>query len=98
MKIFRRIQTADKDLMSVQNNVEQTLNPVVKLALLNGTMIKGVGLTGTAQKIGHNLTRQPIGWFLMDVDQPVDVYRVGWNTTTITLQSTGACTVSIWIF
>jgi hypothetical protein len=85
--------------MSLQNAVEQVLNPLSRLALLNGTILKDRQVkSAESTKIEHQLNRQPLGWFPIDHTSSAVVYRTDWSNKTISLQASADCTVDIWIF
>lgn len=96
---FRRIQSNNRDLMQVQDAVDQVLKPVLTNQLLNGVLIPNLSLTTTPVKFSHLLGRQPLGWFLVDDISGAAIYRTAWDARTISLRTTsGTNTISIWVF
>jgi len=75
------------------------INPFLRLPILQGNMIKDIKLiAATAQVINHGLQRQPLGWFLTDLNADTAVWRSAWNNLTITLTASANATVNIWVF
>lgn len=98
MKFFRKIQAADRDLMKLQNQVEQVLNPVLKLPLLDYVQINGIAITTAGVDISHVLGRQPLGWILVDIDASVTVWKTAWTDRLLSLDASGTATISIIVF
>lgn len=98
LKIFRKLYVKDADLNKVQDSIAQILNPVAKVPFLDGTMLKDLQVTTSAQKFSHNLNRDVTGWFLVGKQGLGDVYSASSTTTTIVLQSSVNVTCSIWVY
>ena len=98
MREFTKIRTPDSGLNRVQDNIgvfgqQFTANP-----LLRGRLIQNIDLSTTAFAIEHKLNRKPLGWILVDLSAAQTVFKVSSDTRFLTLQASGACTVSIWVF
>lgn len=75
------------------------LNPFIAKPILNGNLIKNVGLINGTNVIYHNLGQLQQGWEITDLNAAATIYRsAAFNDTTLTLTSSAACTVSIWCF
>jgi len=75
------------------------INPVLANILLQGNAINGVKLINGATVINHGLGRMPIGFIITDLNANSTIYRSQpFTTTTLTLTSSAAATVNIWIF
>lgn len=75
------------------------LNPLLKKVLPQGLLLSNVALANGDTTINHLLSRQMIGWFLTDIDGAAQIYRSQpLNDKTLTLTSSAAVTVSIWVF
>lgn len=94
---FRHIKTADKDLSTVQSNVGQILNKVVKVSILDGTQIEA-DLASGANIINHGLGRTPQGWIVVDRDSAATVYRTAWDSATLSLTASATVTVQLWVY
>lgn len=110
---FRRIRTADPDLDRVQDSLAQTLDPVVKAALLNNVLVSNmpgtaVGTTvqlniGTSfQNVAHTLGRTPIGWLVVRRDADANVWETAIGnpdaTKFLRLRATVAVNVTLLVF
>lgn len=62
-----------------------------------GVLLANVTINGSNTTLTHGLGRTPTVW--LNVDQTVTnpIIRTGWNSNTITLQSTATITASIWV-
>lgn len=98
LKPFRKIKATDRELANVQDQVASVLGPISRVTILNGVQIDGVLLTTAGVTLDHLLTRQPLGWFIVDADAAATVYRSAWNDRNITLVSSAPVTTSIWIY
>jgi hypothetical protein len=95
---FRKIQTRDSDLQRLQDNVADAFRKVGLCALVDGALLQNIVLVGGSTAVAHGLQRQPLGWIIVDRSASVTVYRTAWDALNLTLQSSGAATVSIWVF
>ena len=99
IKPFRKINTNDLGLMQLQTNVYESLSPLSRLPLLNGTLLEAVSLSTSDTQVEHKLGRKPLGWLLVDIDADATVFRTAaFNEQFITLQSSAAVTCNIWVF
>lgn len=74
------------------------LNPLLKNPLNSVQIIQAALATG-ANTLDHKLGRQMQGWFLVDIDAAVTVYRSQpMNTLTLTLTASGPVNVLIGVF
>jgi len=93
------IQTADRVLSQLQTRWKALLDPVIAEPLVGGSLLTGVVLASGANTINHKLGQTPVGWFLVDNNANVTVYRSQpFNDLTLTLTSSGAATVSLYVF
>lgn len=98
MKLFRKIKTSTNDVMQLQNQVEQVLNPITKKEILDGVLLKDIIVTTAGIDVEHALLRQPLGWILVDNQADATVYRTFWSDRILTLSSSATTTISIWVF
>lgn len=76
-----------------------TLNPVIANPLLQGNLIQNIALINGNNIINHGLNRMQIGWFIVDQNATALFYRIAsFNSKTLNLNSSGAVTVSLWVF
>lgn len=77
----------------------QALNPVLANPINNITILKNIPLISGVTVINHGLSRMQVGWFLTDINGAATIYRsASFNSTTLTLTSSAAVTVSIGVF
>lgn len=97
-KIFRKLRVNDKNLMDVQVQIEQAINPVIRLPLIDYHQIDGIAVGTAPVTFVHKLIRQPLGWYIVDNVADARVWRTDWNDNTMTLQASAATTISIIVF
>lgn len=82
----------------MQTNVGQLLDPLTKIAQLDGVLLKDIDVTTAGVRISHSLRRQPLGWYIVDKTAVGDVFRTDWDVNFITLQSSASTTINLWVF
>lgn len=87
-------------LSATQTQWAAMLNPLLRLAILDGVATEGIVLVAnTPQAISHHLSRTQIGWFVVDINAAAIVYRTQpFNSQSITLEATANCTINIWCY
>ena len=103
VKRFKKINTKDKELVQVQNNVEDVLNPIINANIVDGLLLKNVCLTALkANLVKHKLNRPPLGWILVRkrADSRIwDIQDSNINTkTSLVLTCSHDVVVDLWIF
>lgn len=95
-----QFQSPNTVLQLMQSKWASILNPVLDIPLNNRpSVLKDVVLATGNNVINHRLGRKPIGWIVTDVDANVGIYRSAeFNDLTLTLNSSGAATVSLLVF
>ena len=85
---------------AIANNLwAQSLNPVLANPLNNVQILSNITLVSGANTISHKLGRQMQGWFLVDLQASVSVYRSEpFNPNTLILTASGPATCSIGVF
>lgn len=92
-------QDQNKNMMFLQTNWATQLNPVIQKEIVQGILLKNISLLTGANIINHKLSRQMQGWMVSDIDAAVSIYRSQpLNDKTLTLTSSGAATISLWVF
>ena len=75
MKNFKKINVKDKDLSTVQRNIEEFANQFSSAPSLSGKLIKGVLLKfGEKTTLGHGLGRPPVGWDIIYKNNSADIW------------------------
>ena len=106
LKAFRKIRVKEQQLDDVQTNIANTLSPVLKSLIIDGVLVKDIVLANGVNRVNHTLGRVPEGWLIVDRNTAATVFKTvptsAANTitdsSTISLTSSGAVTVSIWFF
>ena len=67
--------------------------------ILNGVQLSGVALINGTTTFPHLLGRMMQGWFITDINGAATIFRpVSLNDKTLTLTSSAAVSVDIWVF
>jgi hypothetical protein len=98
LKSFRKIKTKDAELNRVQDALEPLINILPKIALLDGTLLVGLEVDTAEIRFPHTLQRPLQGFFVVDRDQDIRVWKTASDSLTMTLQANVAGTISLWIF
>lgn len=97
---FARIPTQDATLSRVQDQVEQGFRGVFNsVPIAQGVLIEHA-FTGSADRVGHSLGRDPIGYWVVESNTPISIpvrTRTDDDTQFITLTGSAAV-VKIWVF
>lgn len=98
MKAFKTLNTKEYELSVVQDNISNALSPVLKVIILDGQELTSLNVTTTDTIYPHLLNRIPLGWFITDKNANINVWRVTWDSRTITLQASGSGPINLWIY
>ena len=100
VKPFRTINSKDKDLMSLQDSVKDTLASIIRSPLLSENIVT-VDLVTAPKDISHGLNRNIQGWFIIRQNAQAAVWEPSVSTTpskTVVLEASAAVTVTIYFF
>lgn len=92
---------AAPELKRLQDNIIRSVNPVVKVPVIDGVLIGPFSLTTSFQPIAHGLGRQYLGWDVKRINASATVWEdFTWNaqTASIYMRASAACTVYLWVF
>lgn len=102
MKSFKKVQTQNQDLNSVQSNIEQFVKPLVSNALLDSVILKNINLEVGDNQIDHKLGRELLGWVIVKTSAASAIYdKQSTNSNSsklLILNASVATTVSILVF
>ncbi len=94
--------TDDRNLSMMQTQWASQLNPVLRMALLDGALLKSQPLISGTTQVNHKLDRKPIGWIITRQRASAIIYDTQDSNLhpelTLSLVSSAAVTVDIWIF
>lgn len=95
LRAFKK--TATPELAKLEDNVANVLEPVLNAAILDGKLVENVNLN-TAASVQHKLGRVPRGWIVVDRNANAQVWSTAKDKNFLTLSSSGAVVVTIWVF
>lgn len=97
LPIFQQLTQNSFSLL--QTSWKAALTPVIQNELNQGILLDNISLVIGNNKINHLLTRMQKGWLITDINGAATIYRSApLNDQTLTLNSTAAVVVSIWVF
>lgn len=83
----------------MQSSWKSVLEPVLSIPLNDGILLQSVALASGVTVVNHRLGRKLVGWMVTDRDGAASVYRsAAKNELTLTLTSSGAITVDLFVF
>lgn len=83
----------------MQSSWARALEPLLKDPTNNGLILKNVVLINGVTVVNHRLGRMLQGWNLVDINGAASVYRSQpKNNLTLTLTSSAAVTVDLFVF
>ena len=65
MAKLQRINTTDRVINMIQDNVAKILEPVSSVPLNSGQILTNVALTTGSNEVLHKLERKLVGWFII---------------------------------
>jgi hypothetical protein len=102
MKALRRFRTGDENLDRLQDALQEWARQLDRNPWLDGVLLEGVALAAGTNVITHKLGRALRGWWLVRrvraggaANYPSELAS---DEDTLTLDATGAETVSIWVW
>lgn len=102
-RAFKKVQTTDKDVNKLQENIGLVLEPVLQSSIIDGVLLRNLALSSSSTTlIEHKLGRKPLGWVLVRKRAQSDV----WDTqdsnelqsSTLALNCSSDVTVDLWVF
>lgn len=75
------------------------LNPIVANPILSGHALNNIILANGVTTVNHSLGRNMQGWIITDRNGAATIFRSQpFNSLTLTLTSSAAITLSLWVF
>ena len=97
LPIFQQLTQNSFSLL--QTSWKAALTPIIQNELNQGILLENISLIIGDNQINHLLTRMQKGWIITDINGAAMIYRSQpLNDRTLTLNSTAAVTISIWVF
>lgn len=102
MKAIALVQTTNKDVNQLQQNISQSVNPLIQNPITQGTLLKSQVLKVGTNVINHGLGYSLTGYLIVAANGAYGVHDnvIGNSdlTTSFNLISTTAVTVNIYCF
>jgi hypothetical protein len=97
-----KVQTTDRVVNQLQDNIANFIEPIGDNVLLPGIILKNVALAVGSNTIQHGLGRLLLGWFIVRQRASASIYDTQdtntSQTTTLKLTSSAVVTVDIYVF
>lgn len=92
-------QTADRILSQMQTYWASQINPLLSNPLSNGILLENITIINGVNVINHMLSRNQLGWLVSDMTTAITLFRSQpFNSKTLTLTSSGAGLISLYVF
>jgi hypothetical protein len=98
IKAFKKLQAKDADLNRVQANIEQVLTPILDSKVVDSLVLKDVEVVSGNNVVSHKLGRTMFGYLVIRKSANIDIYDIEVSKTTLTLNCSGAATISVLVF
>lgn len=99
MRSVSLVQTTDRNVNQLQQNILQALRPLLQSPLLNGVIVQDQVLSIGDNVITHGLDRPIQGWFPCRVlDAACALYEVSSNSANVTINSDAVATIDLYVF
>ena len=103
LKVFRKINTGDRQLNQVQENVEQFTQVILNAPIVNGVLLTDICLeAGISNEITHKLGRKPLGWMIVRKRSDSRIWDLQDTNQNPSLTLSLACShdtnVDVWVF
>lgn len=98
---YRRVRCKDDDLRQVQDAVGFVFQDIMSRQVIDGQIISNV-TASAAFSVDHKLNRKPNGYLVISKDTNVNIWDSQASnpipSSTLELNSSGAATISLWVF
>ena len=101
LRPFTARKVEDKDLDLIQEDLERTINPALKKAILDGFLTDSVALTTSFQNIAHKLGKKFTGWIVVSPDADARIWQDSTNPDSalfIRVRASAAVNCRFWVF
>ena len=97
-----KVQTTDRVVNQLQDNIANFVEPISDNVLLPGIILKNVALAASSNTIQHKLGRLLLGWFIVRQRASASIYDTQDTnptpTKTLLLTSSAVVTVDLYVF
>lgn len=99
MNALPLVQTTDRNVNQLQQNIKQVIGPIISNPITSGALLTDISIVSGTNVINHGLGRMMQGWIISDVNSVVTLFRSQpLNDKTLTLTSNGTSTISLYVF
>lgn len=103
VRSLKKLSQASDEASQLQENLEQTLEPIIKSPIIDGVLIKCACLNAsTVTAVEHKLGREPLGWIIVRKRGDARIWDLQDDNTskkrTLALVASHRVCVDIWIF
>lgn len=97
---FKRIGIKDQTVSLLQDSLINFFKQFYQKPQLDSLLLRNVSLSSGTNFVPHTLGRVYTGWKIIDINANVSIWRssIQNNDKFLTLDASGACTVSIEVF
>ncbi len=83
----------------MQTTWKSQIDPLLAVPMLAGIQLSNLVLKSGINVINTKLQRTQQGWMITDITAPAEIYRSQpFNSTTLTLTSSAATTINLWVY
>lgn len=99
---IQKLNTGDRLLNMIQDNVSNVVDPIAGNPLVNGIILSKVALVSGANQIPHKLQRRLLGWFIVRQRSAATIYDTQDSNLTpsiyLNLTASANVTVDLYVF
>lgn len=96
------VQTPDRTINQLQQNIKQAVDPVIHNPLVNGRLISALSLKTGTNTINHGLNRKLQGWIVVGQGSAASFYDLQAANPnpelTLLLVASANVTISLYVF
>jgi len=93
------VHDPNQNLNLIQQKWKAKLDPIFSNPNVSGKLLTNVNLNNGSTQIPHGLGGVPKGWRIEDITGPATIYRSApFDNQNLTLTSSAAVTVNIWVY
>ena len=83
----------------MQTTWKSQIDPILSIPMLSGIQLNNIAIKSGINVINTKLQRTQQGWVITDITSPALISRSQpFNSTTLTLTSSAATTINLWVY
>lgn len=102
MKAISLVQTPDRTINQLQQNISQSVNPIINNPLVDGNILLSQNLISGTNVLNHGLGRPLQGWSIIGINGAAQIYDAQSTNpnpqATLILISNAAVTINLYCF